>query len=338
MPIMADVARLAGVSHQTVSRVLNDHPNVRSTTRDRVLAAIEDLGYRRNSIARALVTRRTRTLGVIAFDTTLYGPASTLYGIEQAAREAGYFVSIVSLRELAPAAVSEGVSFLRDQGVDGLVVIAPERSAAAALEELPSEFRIVTVEGVHDVGLPVVSVDQYLGARMATTHLLSLGHHTVWHIAGPETWLEAAGRERGWRDALDMVGAPQPELLRGDWSPQSGFDAGLELLRKPGVTAVFVANDQMALGALRAFREAGIRVPEDVSVVGFDDVPESAFFAPPLTTVRQDFGAVGRASINLLIERLGFAADSSERSRRVVIPPTFVTRSSTAPPGTGARH
>lgn len=332
LPVMADVAGAAGVSHQTVSRVLNGHPNVKTATRDRVLAAISDLGYRRNAIARALVTRRTQTLGVVAFDTTLYGPASTLFGIEQAARDAGYFISIVSLRQLTPDAVHEAVDYLTDQGVDGLVIIAPERSAAAALAALPHGLPIVTVEGAHDVGLPVVSVDQHTGARMATEHLLSLGHRGVWHIAGPSDWLEADGRERGWRDALETAGARAPAVVRGDWSPQSGFRAGVALGARSDVTAVFVANDQMALGLLRAFREAGVRVPDDVSVVGFDDIPEAEFFAPPLTTVRQDFGAVGRASIQLLLDQLERVAEARGGPRAVVVPPTLVSRASTAGP------
>lgn len=336
LPVMMDVARRAGVSHQTVSRVLNAHPNVKPATRDRVLAAINDLGYRRNSVARALVTRRTQMLGVVVFDTTLYGPASTLYGIEQAARDAGYFVSIVSLRRLTPEAVHDAVGYLTDQGVDGLVVIAPERSAAAALDDLPRSLPVVTVEGAHDVGLPVVSVDQLLGARLATEHLLSLGHRTVWHVAGPSEWLEAAGRERGWRDALRAAGAQVPEMLRGDWSPRSGYEAGRVLATRNDLSAVFVANDQMALGLLRAFREAGVRVPEDVSVAGFDDIPEAGYFAPPLTTVRQDFGAVGRSSIQLLIDRLNETAGSE--GARVVVPATLVVRASTASPPSGLEH
>lgn len=332
LPVMADVAGAAGVSHQTVSRVLNGHPNVRAATRDRVLTAISDLGYRRNAIARALVTRRTQTLGVVAFDTTLYGPASTLFGIEQAARDAGYFISIVSLRQLTPDAVHEAVDYLTDQGVDGLVIIAAERSAAAALAALPHGLPIVTVEGAHDVGLPVVSVDQHTGARMATEHLLSLGHRGVWHIAGPSDWLEAEGRERGWRDALETAAARAPAVVRGDWSPQSGFRAGVALAARSDVTAVFVANDQMALGLLRAFREAGVRVPDDVSVVGFDDIPEAEFFAPPLTTVRQDFGAVGRASIQLLLDQLDGVTKTHGRPSAVVVPATLVSRASTARP------
>jgi DNA-binding LacI/PurR family transcriptional regulator len=328
---MADVAKAAGVSHQTVSRVLNEHPNVREETRVRVLEAIDRLGYRRNMVARALVTRHSRTLGVVSFDTTLYGPASMVYGIEQAARNAGYFVSIVSLRTIDRAGVAEAIDYLSDQGVDGIVVVAPQRSAASALEDLPHGTPVVAVEGGHDGGVSVVCVDQAEGARIATAHLLELGHETVWHVRGPSDWLEAEGRVEGWRRALTAAGREVPDLLRGDWSPRSGYAAGKRLAAMSGeVSAVFVANDQMALGVLRAFAEAGVRVPDQISIIGFDDIPESEFFSPPLTTVRQDFGAVGRHSIDVLLRQL--AAPGVLRHERLVVPPQFVIRASSAPP------
>ncbi|MBB2748690.1 UNVERIFIED_ORG: DNA-binding LacI/PurR family transcriptional regulator [Microbispora rosea subsp. rosea] len=328
-PVMADVARLAGVSHQTVSRVLNDHPNVRAETRTRVMRAIDQLGYRRNLVARALVTKHSRTLGVVSFDTTLYGPASTVYGIEQAARDAGYFVSIVSLRTIDRAGVNDAIGYLAEQGVDGIVVVAPQRSAARALDDLPAGMPAVAVEGWHQGDVSVVSVDQVEGARLATSHLLELGHETVWHISGPADWLEAEGRIEGWRAVLTAAGRPVPGMLTGDWSPRSGYRAGKELAAMAGdVTAVFVANDQMALGLLRAFTEEGVKVPEQISIVGFDDIPESEFFSPPLTTIRQDFGAVGRRSIDVLLRQI----ESGEGlpHERLVVPPQFVLRGSTA--------
>ncbi|MER7356228.1 LacI family DNA-binding transcriptional regulator [Nonomuraea dietziae] len=323
---MADVAKEAGVSHQTVSRVLNDHPNVRGETRARVLAAIGKLGYRRNLVARALVTKHSRTLGVVSFDTTLYGPASTVYGIEQAARSAGYFVSIVSLKSIDRRGVLDALDYLADQGVDGIVVVAPQRSAATALTDLPGGIPTVAVEGGQAGGVPVVCVDQVEGGRLATEHLLSLGHETVWHVRGPSDWLEAEGRVAGWRAALAAAGRDGPEPLAGDWSPRSGYEAGRSLANMKDVTAVFVANDQMALGVLRAFTERGVRVPDQVSVVGFDDIPESEFFSPPLTTIRQDFDAVGRQSIEVLLRQIG---GSGERER-LVVSPSFVARASTA--------
>jgi len=324
--VMADVGRVAGVSHMTVSRVINDHPSVRPETRMRVLAAMNELDYRPNSAARALVTGKSGTLGVVSIDTTLYGPASTLYGIEQAARVAGYFVSIVSLQALTRRSVGDAVERLRSQAVEGIVIIAPHVSAARALRYLPKDMPAVAVEGGTGP-LPIVAVDQYAGAVRATGHLLSLGHRTVWHIAGPADWLEAQARERGWRETLAESGCVVPAVLRGDWSARSGYELGKRLAGEHEVTAVFVANDQMALGLLRALHEAGIEVPGRVSVVGFDDVPESAYFTPPLTTVRQDFGEVGRRSLELLLSLVG---GTEPASRRVVVEPQLIVRDSAA--------
>ncbi|MDP9799748.1 DNA-binding LacI/PurR family transcriptional regulator [Catenuloplanes nepalensis] len=335
-PIMADVARLAGVSHQTVSRVLNEHPNVRPETRDRVLAAIEELAYRRNFSARALVTSRTQTLGVVAFDTTLFGPASTLYGIEQAAREAGYFVSIVSLKSITRETVREALDYLAAQSVDGYIVLAPQQAAIEAIAGLPLGLPVVAVEGPNAGDVPIVAVDQAGGGALATQYLLDLGHRTVWHIGGPPNWLEADARVRGWESALTAAGAPVPPPVRGDWSPRSGYQAGAELATlaraEPGrITAIFVGNDQMALGALRALREADIRVPEDVSVVGFDDIPEAEFFPPPLTTVTQDFTEVGRRSMRMLLAQLDAARpDHPPGALRDIVPARLAIRSSTA--------
>ncbi|MEU4872464.1 LacI family DNA-binding transcriptional regulator [Streptomyces sp. NPDC021608] len=330
-PTMADVARRAGVSHQTVSRVLGDHPNVREATRARVLRAIEEMGYRRNFSARALATRRTRTLGVVASDTTLYGPASTLFALEEAARAEGYLVSTVSLRRLTMESLAEALDHLSEGGVEGVVAIAPQRSAVDALTELRHPFPVVVVGGGTGVDIPGVGVDQLLGARLATGHLLAAGHRTVWHLAGPEEWQEAADRAAGWRDTLESAGVEPPMLLRGDWSPLSGYRAGQELAGwvGRGLTAVFVANDQMALGVLRALREAGVRTPQDVAVVGFDDIPEAEFFAPPLTTVRQDFSAVGKRGIALLLDLI--EGRPAATAPRVAVEPQLVVRASTFP-------
>lgn len=338
-PTMADVAQLAGVSHQTVSRVLSDHPNVRDTTKAEVLRAIEALGYRRNSSARALVTRRTLTLGVVACNPTLFGPVSTLFGIEESARDEGYMVSAVTLRRHTPKALADAIDHLSDWGVEGIVVIVPEREAVAALAELKLPFPVVTVEGGHGLPIPGVSVDQELGARLVTGHLLAGGHRTVWHVSGPQNWLEAEARVQGWRATLEEAGVEVPPPLVGDWTPLSGYRAGQELAGRvsagggrrgsPEVSAVFVANDQMALGVLRAFREAGLSVPGQVAIAGFDDIPEAEFFAPPLTTVRQDFTAVGQASIRLLVDQL--ESGTTRDGERVVIEPRLIVRGSSIP-------
>ncbi|MFE9251601.1 LacI family DNA-binding transcriptional regulator [Streptomyces sp. NPDC007088] len=350
-PTMADVARVAGVSHQTVSRVLSGHPHVREATREQVHAAVARLGYRRNPAARALVTRRTRTIGVIAVNTTLHGPASTLAGVQEAARDQGYLVAVVTLRTTDGAALAEAVEHLAAWGVDGAVAITPQRETVRALAGLRTPFPVVTVEGGHRLPLPGVSVDQAGGARLVTAHLLGCGHPTVWHVAGPRDWLESEARTAGWRAALQEAGAPVMDPLYGDWSPQSGYRAGQALARlveRPGgtprgggpaprggpaavpVRAVFVANDQMALGVLRAFREAGVRTPEDVAVAGFDDIPEAGFFPPPLTTVRQDFTAIGRRSIALLVEHIEGRA---KEVAHLTVAPRLIVRASTRPAG-----
>jgi DNA-binding LacI/PurR family transcriptional regulator len=322
---MADVARTLGLSHQTVSRVLNDHPSVRPDTRARVLKAIEDLGYRRNPAARALVTRRSQTIGVVGFDTTLYGPASTLAGIEHAAQHAGYLVSVAIAKAVTVETVRDALERLIAQTVEGIIVIAPLFGTVEVLPPASRSLPIVIVESGNAPGLTSVRVDQIEGARMVTRHLLDEGASTVWHVAGPADWIEAEARVAGWRAELERAGARVPALLRGTWRPKSGYEAGRRLARRAGVEAVFVGNDQMALGLLRAFHEAGVRVPEDVLVAGFDDVPEAAFYTPPLTTVRQDFPAVGRRSIDLLLDQV---RDGGAAPRQAILPPELVVRQS----------
>jgi DNA-binding LacI/PurR family transcriptional regulator len=328
--VMADVARLAGVSHQTVSRVINDNAHVRPETRRKVLAAMRTLDYRPNPAARALVTGRSRTLGVVSVDTTLYGPASTLFAIEQAAHAAGYFITIMSLLTMDRASVLGAVDRLRVQGVDGILVITPQEGAAQAVVNLPASVPVVAVEAGRPGSVPVVAVDQFAGAVSATQLLLDLGHRNVWHVAGPPDFLEAQQRVEGWRATLIAAGIEPPPVLSGDWSPRSGYQVGRRLAQDADVTAVFVANDQMALGVLRALHERGRSIPGETSIVGFDDIPEAQYFMPPLTTVRQDFGEMGRSSLRLLLELM-----QSERAHppaQLTIAPELVVRRSTAPP------
>jgi len=308
--------------------LINGSPRVRPETRQRVIAAMLELGYRRNSVARALATGRSNTLGVVSFDTTLYGPASTLFGIERAAHEAGYFIIVASLTSLDRASVMDAVDRLRLHGVDGILVIAPQEDAVDALLHAPSDVPLVAVEGGPRDTVPVVAVDQFAGAASATQHLLDLGHKTVWHVAGPADFLEAQERVEGWRTTLEVAGVEPPPPLVGDWSARSGYDLGRRLSRDASVTAIFVANDQMALGVLRAMHEAGRAMPGDVSLVGFDDIPESPYFTPPLTTVRQNFIEVGGRSLRLLVHAI-------ETGERVVpasrVPTELVVRASTGP-------
>jgi DNA-binding LacI/PurR family transcriptional regulator len=327
-PVMTDVAQLAGVSHQTVSRVLNDHPNVRPQTRELVLAAISQLGYRPNAAARTLVTRRTHTLGVISFDTTLYGPASMLYGIERAAQDS-YFVAIASVPQLDRRSVLDAVDRFAGQGVEGIIVIAPQTSAVAALTNCPADIPLVAMGCRTSPPVSSVAVDNAEGAAQATRYLLSQGHRTVHHLSGPASWLDAQARLDGWRAALAQAGVPEPQLLTGDWSSASGYELGHQIAADDSVTAVFCANDHMALGLLRALSEQGRRVPEDVSVIGFDDIPEAGYFLPPLTTVRQDFGELGRRALDTLV---GLIYDRDQATSVDPVAPQFVVRSSAGPP------
>jgi DNA-binding LacI/PurR family transcriptional regulator len=333
-PVMADVARLAGVSHQTVSRVLNDHPNVRPHTREKVLAAIRELAYRPNAAARTLVTRRTHTLGVITADTNtlLYGPASMLYEFERAAHDA-YFVSVASLPALNRRSMLDAVDRLLGQGVEGIVAIATHDTSVAALAHVPPEVPLVAVGCGTRASVTSVAIDNAAGAAAATRYLLSLGHTAVYQVAGPASCLDAKERVDGWRQVMQEAGEAQPKVLEGDWSACSGYEIGVQLAGESDLTAVFCANDAMALGVMRALTERGLRIPADVSIVGFDDVAEAGFYMPPLTTVRQDFGQVGRLALTTLVERMSSAIPAG---RRVRVAPELIVRASAAPPRPGS--
>jgi DNA-binding LacI/PurR family transcriptional regulator len=327
-PSITDVAELANVSYQTVSRVLNNHPSVRESTRARVLGAIEQLGYRPNNAARTLVTGRSQTLGVLALDVADWSGLTALYGIERTARAAGYFVSIGNLDAVDRTSVRQAVARLAEQGMAGLLVIAPIETASDALTVLSPDLPVVAIEGDPEAQVASVTVDQTSGARAATEHLLELGHETVFHVAGPRDWMQTQERVAGWRAALEAAGAEVTMPLSGDWSAQSGYEVGRMLARIPEVTAVFVGNDQMSLGLLRALRERGLSVPGDVSVVGFDDLPEAPYYDPPLTTVHQDFQEVGRQGLELLLSQIEAGSRSVERR---VIGSELIVRASTGP-------
>lgn len=336
-PVMDDVARLAGVSKQTVSRVLNDNPAVRAETREAVLEAMRTLGYRPSRSARSLASGRTRMLGVISFDAARYGPASTLTAINTAAQEAGYLVSSIALDTADRDTVVRAVDRLSAEGADGVIAIAPQRPVATALAQARLDTPLVMLDNGLGDDTPVVSSDFQAGARLATEHLLSLGHATVWHIAGPTGWTSADRRAASWRETLTKAGAPIHEPLVGDWSADSGYELGRRLAAEPDVTAVFVSNDQMALGLLRALHEAGRPAPDEVSVVGYDDIPEAAHLLPPLTTIRTDFSEIGTRSLRLLLTQLDDPAldDPAETaaspSLDPVVPVELIVRASTGP-------
>ncbi|MEU2288801.1 LacI family DNA-binding transcriptional regulator [Streptomyces sp. NPDC013178] len=330
VPRSADVAQLAGVSRKTVSRVLNNEPYVSDEARRRVLAAAEELGYRLNHAARALASGRTRSVGVVALGTAGYGTASLLVHIEQAVRDAGYALRVINTPDGDPEGIAGAVESLLEQGVDGVVVSEPIVKGEVPLRvDVPVLF-LGAPPSFTATRTMAVSVGARELARAATEHLLDLGHQTVHHLAGPRQWYATKDRIEGWQAALAARGAHEPPLLNGDWSAASGYAAGRALASDRSVTAVFAAGDEMAIGLIHALREAGRRVPEDISVVGFDGNPVFAYVSPPLTTVRQPFEASAREGIRLLVHAI--EKPDAEPPRAEEPPVELVVRGSTAPP------
>ncbi|MGF2949979.1 LacI family DNA-binding transcriptional regulator [Microbacterium alcoholitolerans] len=317
---MAQVAVRAGVSNQTVSRVANDSPRVDPATRRRVEQAMAELGYRPNRAARALRTGRTQTLGLVAQTLATVGNSRMLQAVADAASVRGYALAVVTLGE--DGDIAQAFDRLHDQGVDGAIVL--NEATVLARDVAAAGIRLVVVDSPPDARFAVVATDHAAGARAATERLLAAGHHAVHHLAGPAGSFAATERERGWREALSDAGVQAPEILRGDWSAASGHAQTQRILATAkGMSALFAANDQMALGALRALAEAGRRVPEDVAVIGFDDVADAAEYRPPLTTVRQDFDALGDRAVRSVI-----ALIDGETPEDLRLVPTLVSRRS----------
>jgi DNA-binding LacI/PurR family transcriptional regulator len=311
-----DVAPLAGVSNQTVSRVLNDLPNVRPATRARVESAISQLRYSPSPAARALVTRRTRTIGLIAPGGPDYGPTSLMTHFNIAARAARYSVDTVTSVDPDPAGVRAVVQSLLRQRVDAIVLIVVDVAVLEVVRGMEVGIPLIAVAATARRGPSIVSIDQYRGARSA-----------VLHLAGPLESPDAIERLRGWRDELSAHRLEIVEPPSGDWSARSGFELAAAIGIESGMS-IFVANDHMAIGLLSALRERGLRVPEDVSVVGFDDVPEAAYLFPPLTTVRQDFVALG----GLLMQKVLIAVEEPDTaSESTPLPTSLQVRQSTRP-------
>ena len=329
-PAGTDVASLAGVSQKTVSRVMNGEPYVKEEVRLRVLRAAQELGYRRNNAARALNSGRTWRIGVVSLGSPLYGPASMLMELERAARSTGYSLSIVTTFEGDPHGVSGAIDSLLDEGVDGIVISEPidEGESVRVGTDIPV-LSLGRFPGLTGPRIVTTGTDGPGAGRMATEHLLALGHRTVWHVAGPQRWWSARERLGGWRQALRAAGAAEPPWIEGDWSPASGYAAGARLARNPDITAVFVANDDMAIGVMRAFAEAGRHVPDDISVAGLDDIPSAAYQSPPLTTVRQDFDTLARDGLERLVRQIEEPGQSDPAAPQ---PVCLVVRRSTAVP------
>ncbi|MFF7646225.1 substrate-binding domain-containing protein [Streptomyces canus] len=331
-PRSVDVAQLAGVSQKTVSRVYNDEPYVSAEVRRRVLEAGEELGYRMNNAARVLASGRTRSIGVVTLGTALYGPASLIMGVERAVRDIGYALRVVNTLEGDPTGVAGAVDSLLEQGVDGIVISEPIDDGHG--EDLSARGDVpVLVLGSPSLATPktlAAGVGADLMARTATEYLLELGHETVHHLAGPQRWYAARDRLEGWRSTLAAHDRVIPPVVEGDWSASTGYTAGRELAADNDMTAVFAANDDMAIGLIRALVEAGRRVPEDVSVVGFDDIPVAAYVTPPLTTMRQPFDTVAQEGLKRLVHSI---ENPDAPPLPAGEPPVdLVVRASTAPP------
>lgn len=332
-PSIRDVAERAGVSYQTVSRVLNAHPNLRAETIDRVQVAIQDLGYRPNRAARALVTSRNHTIGVLLSARALYGPFSSFITIVDAARERGYTVTTTPNASDDPRDIVAGLDALLAHGVEGIVAIAPQDRAREAVRQSGASVPVLTLQGGPDESGDF-GFDQREGARLAVRHLLGLGHRRIAHLPGPSGWAEAEERQRGYESIMRDHALTPIVAAEGDWTSDSGTAVGRRILAHDPPTAVFAANDETAIGVLAAAHDLGLAVPADLSVVGFDDVPYARHLRPALTTVRQDFGELGRRAIRLLIDEI----EGTERAlppRRVL--PRLIVRQSTAKVTIGER-
>ncbi|MFE2993034.1 LacI family DNA-binding transcriptional regulator [Streptomyces sp. NPDC059262] len=326
---MADVARVAGVSSQTVSRVSNGFPGVNEETRERVLTAMKELGYRPNSAARALKRGDFRTIGVITFTLSTTGNMRTLEAIATSAAQEGYAVTLLPVAVPTQDEVRGAFSRLGELAVDAVIVIMEVHLLDSARLSLPPHVKVVVADSDAGDRYAVVDTDQAGGTRDAVRHLLDLGHRTVWHLAGPSDSYAAQRRTDAWRTALEAAGRAVPPLVRGNWSAESGYRAGLRLAEQADCTAVFAANDQMALGLLRALAERGRKVPQDVSVIGFDDIPDSGSFQPPLTTVHQDFAEVGRRCVQSALRQV---RESEVEQGTTLVPTQLVVRESTGRP------
>lgn len=326
-----DVAREAGVSYQTVSRVINHHPNVSPETRERVQKAIDALGYRPNKVAKSLVAKQSNTLGLLTFGMNQYGPAQMVLNIERAAKDLGYDLIFSNVNEPTVEQIHKAIDSLSGRQVDGILSIAPV--AGITYQDMANfcqEIPLVQIDPQMGLTIPSVVVDQRYGSKLITEYLIGLGHRNIAEISGPLNWFGAIARHQQWEESLRAAGLSADATVEGDWTGASGYH-GVHRLRSfvAHFTAIVVGNDQMAVGAIYALYEAGLRVPEDVSVVGFDDIPEAAFFRPALTTVRQDFNQLGDIGVRYLLERIQFPETPPMQH---VLYPKLVVRQSAAPP------
>ncbi|MEA4944971.1 MAG: LacI family DNA-binding transcriptional regulator [Propionicimonas sp.] len=328
-PSIEDVARLAGVSAQTVSRVSTGSDAVRPATRARVQAAMDQLGYSPNRAARALRNGSFGTIGLLAYRFERTGEALTTEAVVEVAEAAGYSVTLLRVQAPESANWEHAMVRLSHLAIDGLVIIRAETATPDSLA-LPAGLPVAVSDSRLVGYYPGVVADQVQGSRSAMSHLLGLGHRTIHHLAGPADSDPAALRSVTWQRCLDEAGIPTPPLWRGDWTARSGYQLGQQIAQDPDVTAVYCANDEMAFGLLRALHERGRRVPEEVSVVGFDGIALSEYASPPLTTVKQDFHRIGDELVRLVLGQL--KSKSTPSRERVMVPTELLVRGTTAPP------
>ncbi|ALV46714.1 LacI family transcriptional regulator [Arthrobacter alpinus] len=329
-PSIRDVAGVAGVSPQTVSRVLNGHHSLRPATRDRVQAAIVQLGYHRNYAARSLSTGRTQIIGLVLFNTDSYARSTVVSSIEIAAAQLDHSVICAPISSMDDHAIETAVQGLVDRGADGIILAVPMIHSSPVVERIGTTTPIVTLDGSRTESSELLVIDQALVAELATQHLLDLGHETVWHLAGPQNWIEAYDRSEGWRTTLERAGKAAPPELQGDWSPAAGYKNGLIAARIPDLTAMFVSSDEMAFGLLRALHESGKRIPQDISIVSVDNIALAEFSYPSLTTVAQPFKTIGKLAVQRLLHRLDPAR--GELPPVALVPELIVRNSTGAPP------
>jgi LacI family transcriptional regulator len=323
---MIDVAKAADVSHQTVSRVINDHPRVASETRERVQKVIQELNYRPNRVARSLAAKQTRTLALVAYDMSYYGPTQMVINIEKAARSAGYDMFFANIDPEASADIVSIANLITERSVDGALLIAPvlDIQYSQMIDQL-TNIPVLQIDIAQGANAPSVVIDQRLGGYIIVKHLIELGHREICEIMGPMNWHGAIARHLGFQQALDEHGLHVAGSVEGDWTAVSGYEMTRQLLQKTHFTAIASANDQMALGAMSCLREQNLSVPHNVAVTGFDDIPEAQFFDPPLTTIRQDFAALGRKGLEYLIEMIEHPDVYSDQR---IIDPVLVVRGS----------
>ena len=327
-PNIYDVAKLAGVSHQTVSRVINKAEYIKDDTRTKVQSAMEELGYVPNAAARALVTSKSKIVGILVSDIVYHGPAGMMHAMEKEARRGGFFAISASVDPLDGKSIAQGIEHLRRLGIEGLVVITPQSDSVQAVERLVTDIPVVFIDSPNNSKELSAELDNFSGAKRATEHLISLGHKQIVHVAGPTGWFDSAPRVAGYEAAMESAQL-QPKVIPGDWTVPTGYEIGRNLdIEADKVTAIFAANDHLALGLMRALRQRGYSIPQRVSIIGFDDVPEAAYYEPPLTTMRPDFAELGRVAMEMMLGHI----NREETLRADTLVPELIIRESTASP------